>query len=65
MSLSPLGGLRQDGGRYLPVPGNNDPRVEVRDTMNRSLSGWSNYFSYGTRRSVSRGVEAWHPSVLL
>jgi len=37
--------------------GNNEPWVEVRDTLNRSLRGWSNYFSYGTRRSVSRGVD--------
>jgi RNA-directed DNA polymerase len=41
----------------LLVPGNNEPWVEVRDTLNRSLRGWSNYFSYGTRRSVSRGVD--------
>ena len=39
------------------MPGNNDPWVEVRDTLNRSLRGWSNYFSYGTRRSASRGVD--------
>src|SRR6267143_1936666 len=41
----------------LLVPGNNEPWVEVRDTLNRSLRGWSNYFSYGTRRSASRGVD--------
>ena len=41
----------------LLVPGNNDPWWEVRDTLNRSLRGWSNYFSYGTRRSVFRGVD--------
>jgi RNA-directed DNA polymerase len=41
----------------LLVPGNNEPWVEVCDTLNRSLRGWSNYFSYGTRRSVSRGVD--------
>jgi RNA-directed DNA polymerase len=41
----------------LLVPGNNEPWVEVRDTLNRSLRGWSNYFSYGTRRSVSRGID--------
>ena len=29
----------------------------ARDTLNRSLRGWSNYFSYGTRRSVFRGVD--------
>jgi RNA-directed DNA polymerase len=41
----------------LLVPGNNDPWWEVRDTLNRSLRGWSNYFSYGTRRSAFRGVD--------
>src|SRR6202163_4409905 len=41
----------------LLVPGNNDPWPEVRDTLNRSLSGWSNYFDYGTRRSAFRGVD--------
>ena len=41
----------------LLVPGNNNPWWEVRDTLNRSLRGWSNYFSYGTRRSVFRGVD--------
>ena len=41
----------------LLVPGNNDSWPEVRDTLNRSLLGWSNYFSYGTRRSVFRGVD--------
>ena len=41
----------------LLVPGNHDPWPEVRDTLNRSLSGWSNYFCYGTRRSAFRGVD--------
>ena len=41
----------------LLVPGNNDPWPEVRDTLNRSLSGWSNYFCYGTRRSAFRGID--------
>ena len=41
----------------LLVPGNNDPWPEVRDTLNRSLLGWSNYFCYGTCRSASRGVD--------
>jgi RNA-directed DNA polymerase len=41
----------------LLVPGNNDPWPEVRDTLNRSLSGWSNYFCYGTRRSAFRSVD--------
>jgi RNA-directed DNA polymerase len=39
------------------VPGNNDPWPEVRDTLNRSLLGWSNYFCYGTCRSAFRAVD--------
>jgi RNA-directed DNA polymerase len=41
----------------LLVPGNNDPWPEVRDTLNRSLLGWSNYFCQGTCRSAFRGVD--------
>src|SRR5712671_1914217 len=41
----------------LLVPGNHDPWPEVRDTLNRSLLGWSNYFCLGTRRSAFRGYE--------
>ena len=41
----------------LLVPGNNDPWPEVRDTLNRSLLGWSNYFCYGTCRSAFRGID--------
>ena len=41
----------------LLVPGNNDPWPEVRDTLNRSLLGWSNYFCHGTRRSAFRGID--------
>src|SRR5215475_6864150 len=41
----------------LLVPGNTAPWQEVRDTLNRSLRGWSNYFCYGTRRSAFRGVD--------
>ena len=37
----------------LLVPGNNDPWPEVRDTLNRSLLGWSNYFCL---RDASVGV---------
>ena len=40
----------------LLVPGNHDPWLEVRDTLNRSLLGWSNYFCLGTRRSAFRSV---------
>jgi RNA-directed DNA polymerase len=43
--------------RDVLVPGNTQPWWEVRDTLNRSLRGWSNYFSYGTRRSAFRGVD--------
>ena len=31
----------------LLVPGDNDPWPEVRDTLNRSLLGWSDYFCNG------------------
>ena len=41
----------------LLVPGNNDPWPEVRDTLNGSLLGWSNYFCHGTRRSAFCGVD--------
>jgi len=41
----------------LLVPGNHDPWLEVRDTLNRSLLGWSNYFCLGTRRSAFRSVD--------
>jgi RNA-directed DNA polymerase len=43
--------------RELLVPGNNAPWQEVRDTLNRSLRGWSNYFCHGTRRPAFRGVD--------
>src|SRR5262252_8426998 len=41
----------------LLVPGNHDPWLEVRDTLNRSLLGWSNYFGLGTHRSAFRSVD--------
>ena len=43
--------------RELLVPGNTDPWQDVRDTLNRSLRGWSNYFCHGTRRPAFRGVD--------
>jgi RNA-directed DNA polymerase len=43
--------------RRLLVPSNIDPWDEVRDTLNRSLLGWSNYFSFGTRSSAHRAVD--------
>jgi RNA-directed DNA polymerase len=41
----------------LLVPTNLDPWVEVRDTLNRSLRGWSNYFCYGTRGDAFRSID--------
>src|SRR5262245_42209774 len=41
----------------LLVPGNLAPWPEVRDTLNRLLRGWSNYFCYGTRRSAFRAID--------
>jgi len=41
----------------LLVPGNNDSWPEVRDTLNSSLLGWSNYFCHGTRRAAFRSVD--------
>jgi RNA-directed DNA polymerase len=43
--------------RDLLVPGNNEPWQDVRDTLNRTLRGWSNYFCHGTRRPAFRGVD--------
>jgi RNA-directed DNA polymerase len=48
--------LKRTVGNLL-VPGNHAPWPEVRDTLNRMLLGWSNYFCYGTRRSTFRGVD--------
>ena len=39
------------------VPGNNAPWRDVRDTLNRSLRGWSNYFCHGTRLPAFRNVD--------
>jgi RNA-directed DNA polymerase len=41
----------------LLVPNNLDPWVEVCDTLNSSLRGWSNYFSYGTRGAAFRSID--------
>ncbi len=41
----------------LLVPNNLDPWVDVRDTLNRSLRGWSNYFCYGTRGAAFRSID--------
>jgi RNA-directed DNA polymerase len=41
----------------LLVPSNIDPWQEVRDKLNRSLRGWSNYFGYGSRSRAYRSVD--------
>ena len=48
--------LKTNVGKMLQ-PGNIAPWSDVRDTLNSLLSGWSNYFCYGTRRSVYRGID--------
>ena len=47
----------QDEGRQSAGAANTDPWPELRDTLNRSLPGWSNYFCVGTRRSAFRGID--------
>ena len=42
----------------LLVPGNKGSWPQVRDQLNRLLSGWSAYFSHGTRVPVYRAVDA-------
>src|ERR1700741_5467932 len=41
----------------LLVPSNIDPWPEIRDKLNRSLRGWSNYFGYGSRSKAYRSVD--------
>jgi RNA-directed DNA polymerase len=41
----------------LLTPGHTEPWEEVRDTLNRSLRGWSTYFAYGTCRPAFRGMD--------
>ncbi len=48
--------LKNKVGNVL-APDNVDPWWEVCERLNRLLLGWSNYFSYGTRRSVFRAVD--------
>jgi RNA-directed DNA polymerase len=48
--------LKNKVGNLL-AHGNHGPWPEVRDTLNSSLFGWSNYFCYGTRRSAFRSVD--------
>ena len=43
--------------RELLRPSNVGTWEEVRDRLNRSLRGWSNYFSYGTRMPAYRAAD--------
>jgi RNA-directed DNA polymerase len=43
----------------LLVPGNKGPWPQVRDRLNSLLSGWSAYFSYGTRGTAYRAVDTY------
>lgn len=43
--------------RELLRPSNVGTWEQVRDRLNRSLRGWSNYFSYGTRLPAYRAVD--------
>jgi RNA-directed DNA polymerase len=48
--------LKTTVGNML-LPGNTAPWPDVRDSLNSVLSGWSNYFCYGTRRAIFRGID--------
>jgi RNA-directed DNA polymerase len=41
----------------LLAPSNHDPWPEVRDKLNKSLFGWSQYFCHGTCRSAFGGID--------
>ena len=41
----------------LLVPSNTDAWPEVRDDLNRTLRGWSNYFNLGSRVAAFRSVD--------
>jgi RNA-directed DNA polymerase len=43
--------------RVILQPGNMGAWPEVRDRLNRLLTGWSTYFSYGTRLMAYRTVD--------
>ena len=38
-------------------PGNQGSWADVRDRLNRTLRGWQNYFSYGSRATAYRAVD--------
>lgn len=41
----------------LLLPSNVDPWPKLRDALNSSLLGWSNYFCHGTCRSAFRSID--------
>jgi RNA-directed DNA polymerase len=43
--------------RELLVPSNTDPWPEVREDLNRSLRGWSNYFCLGSPFEAFRSID--------
>ena len=47
----------KDKVRELLVPSNVDPWPEVREDLNRSLRGWSNYFNLGSPGVAFRSVD--------
>ncbi len=55
-SKKSVGRLKQKM-RELLRPSNVGTWEQVRDRLNRSLRGWSNYFSYGTRLPAYRAVD--------
>jgi RNA-directed DNA polymerase len=55
--MAAQGRVAQRGDLPLLVPSNTDPWPEVRDDLNRSLRGWSNYFDLGSPVAAFRSVD--------